>query len=64
MGSIGSNRIFNSGNQDVFGNLNGSNVSVQSNWWGVGTGLSGAETNLISGGSVDATTPLALDPRP
>jgi len=64
LGSIGNNRIFNSGNQDVFGNLNGSNVSAQSNWWGVGTGLSGAETNLISGGSVDATTPLALDPRP
>lgn len=64
LGSVGENRIFNAGNVDVFGNLNGSAVPAQSNWWGVGSGLSGGETNLISGGSIDASSPLTSDPRP
>ena len=64
LSSVGQNRIFTSGNVDVFGNLNGSAVSAQSNWWGTGAGLLGGELNLISGGSIDATSPLASDPRP
>lgn len=64
LGSAGQNRIFTSGNVDVFGNLNGSAVSAQSNWWGTAAGLTAGETNLTSGGSVDASSPLATDPRP
>ena len=48
----------------VYGDLNGTNVSAQSNWWGVGSGLAPVEVNLVSGGTVDSNNFLVTDPRP
>jgi len=64
LGSTGQNRIFNSGNVDVFGNLNGTNIFAQSNWWGTAAGLLAGETTLSTGGSIVSSTQLTADPRP
>jgi hypothetical protein len=63
LSSTGGNRIFNNGSQDISFDMDGAQLKAENNWWGVGTGLTGAETNANSG-TIDADPFLATDPRP
>ena len=63
-GSLGLNRIYGNGDDDIDLNINpATTITAENNWWGVGTGLNPVNTNLTNG-NIDADPFLTADPNP
>lgn len=56
------NRIFGNTGREVQIDLDGGVLNAQSNWWGVPTGLNIATEAQLDSGTVNASSPLIVDP--
>jgi len=61
-GSVGNNSIYGNTDKDVRINLWGGEFKAENNWWGVATGLDGAEVTLSNGSTVDSSPHLTSAP--